>query len=192
VVPKIVAVVAILAVFALYLYYTAERLDALHARVDAAGAALDAQLLRRSATAAAFAVAVALPPELAVAIATAASETSILRGLHHDREAAESDLSKLLGQVADAVPEVFDDPAPVTTEMHDVALRSAFARRFYNDTVRDALVVRDRRTVRWLRLAGTAPHPEYFEMDDEELPIARLAGVAERSPQPGSAVESTM
>ena len=58
------------------------------------------------------------------------------------------------------------------TELHDEALRATFARRFYNDTVRDALVVRDRRVVRWLRLAGSAPHPAYFEMDDEELAVA--------------------
>jgi hypothetical protein len=62
--------------------------------------------------------------------------------------------------------------------MHDEALRATFARRFHNDAVRDALVVRDRRLVRWLRLAGSAPHPAYFEMDDEELPSPRfvLAG----------------
>jgi hypothetical protein len=41
--------------------------------------------------------------------------------------------------------------------------------------VRDALVIRDRRVVRWLRLAGRAPHPAYFEMDDEELPVSRIS-----------------
>jgi hypothetical protein len=49
------------------------------------------------------------------------------------------------------------------------------ARRFYNDTVRDALVVRDKRVVRWLGLAGHAPHPAYFEMDDEELPAPQIS-----------------
>ena len=41
--------------------------------------------------------------------------------------------------------------------------------------VRDALAIRDRRTVRWLRLAGSAQHPSYFEIDDEELPSPGLA-----------------
>lgn len=123
-------------------------------------------------------MAVPLPPGLAIELADAASEASVLKGLHHDREAAESMLSKALTVVADASPEVFGTPAPVAVEMHDVALRSAFARRFYNDTVRDALVVRDRRTVRWLHLAGTAAHPEYFHMEDGPLPDAERVPVA--------------
>jgi hypothetical protein len=60
-------------------------------------------------------------------------------------------------------------------DVHDDALRASIARRFYNDTVRDALVVRDRRVVRWLALAGRAPHPAYFEMDDEELPTPGIS-----------------
>jgi hypothetical protein len=60
-------------------------------------------------------------------------------------------------------------------DVHDDALRASIARRFYNDTVRDALVVRDRRVVRWLALAGHAPHPAYFEMDDEELPTPGIS-----------------
>lgn len=166
--PKIVALLAILAVVALYLYFTAVRLDRLHARVDAAAAALDQQLRRRSAVAAAFATSVPLEPEVAIAVAAAAADAAVVPGLHHDREVAENALSRALAGVAAAVP------TAVTRELHDEALRASFARRFYNDTVRDALVIRDRRTVRWLRLAGSAPHPAYFEMDDEELPSSRI------------------
>ena len=45
------AVVALVVLLALYVTWTAGRLDRLHARVDAAWAALDAQLVRRAAAA---------------------------------------------------------------------------------------------------------------------------------------------
>jgi hypothetical protein len=142
---------------------------------DAAAAALDAQLGRRSLTAATFAARVPLPPELALALSTAAAEASIATGLRHDREAAENALTRALTRVGAVVPEVFTAPTEAGTDMHDEALRASFARRFHNDAVRDALVVRDRRLVRWLRLAGSAAHPSYFEMDDEELPSPAYA-----------------
>jgi hypothetical protein len=41
------------------------------------------------------------------------------------------------------------------------------ARRFHNDSVRAARAVRRHRVVRLLRLAGHAPFPQAFEMDDE-------------------------
>lgn len=44
--------------------------------------------------------------------------------------------------------------------------RVVLARRFYNDAVSTTLVIRRRRLVRWLRLAGTAPLPSSFEMED--------------------------
>jgi len=40
------------------------------------------------------------------------------------------------------------------------------ARRVHNDAVRDTLGLRSQRLVRWLRLAGTAPMPAYFEIAD--------------------------
>jgi hypothetical protein len=175
VVTRIVAVATILAVVLLYLYYMAIRLDRLHRRVDMAAAALDSQLQRRSATAAVFAARVPLPPELALTLSAAAADAAVAPGLAHEREAVENLLSRALAQVAVAAPDVFTAPTDAGSEMHDEALRATFARRFHNDAVRDALVVRDRRLVRWLRLAGSAPHPAYFEMDDEELPSPRFA-----------------
>ena len=47
------------------------------------------------------------------------------------------------------------------------------ARRFHNDAVRAARALRRHRKVRWFRLAGHAPFPLAFEMDDE--PPAALA-----------------
>jgi hypothetical protein len=178
VIIRIVAVAAILADVLLYLYFTAVRLDRLNQRVDVAAAALDSQLQRRSATAAVFAARVPLAPELALGLSTAAADAAVAPGLGHGREAVENLLSRALAQVAVTAPEVFTAGTAAGIEMHDEALRATFARRFHNDAVRDALVVRDRRLVRWLHLAGSAPHPAYFEMDDEELPSPRfvLAG----------------
>jgi hypothetical protein len=47
------------------------------------------------------------------------------------------------------------------------------ARRFHNDAVRAARALRTHRTVRLFRLAGHAPFPLAFEMDD--APPAALA-----------------
>jgi hypothetical protein len=41
------------------------------------------------------------------------------------------------------------------------------ARRFHNDAVGAARRLREHRKVRWFRLAGHAPFPMAFEMDDE-------------------------
>ena len=161
-------VAAILLDVALYFFYTARRLDRLHARIDAAGAALDAQLRKRCV--AATLLSEELPEPSALRVTGAVLATLEVHGLAHDREVAENLLSRELARLADERPAVFLAPSATAVDVHDDALRASIARRFYNDTVRDALVVRDRRTVRWLGLAGRAPHPAYFEMDDEELP----------------------
>ena len=57
--------------------------------------------------------------------------------------------------------------------------RVVLARRFYNDAVRTTQVIRRRRLVRWLRLAGTAPFPESFEMDDHPPRTLNLASRVE-------------
>jgi hypothetical protein len=168
-------VFVVVAYLSWYALWTARRLDRLHARVDAAAAALHAQLIRRSTMAAAFGSTVPLNPDIAVALASAAGEASVATGLGHEREVLENAVTRALVAAVENSPESFTERSRAATEMHDEALRASFARRFYNDTVRDALVVRDRRVVRWLRLAGRAPHPAYFEMDDEELPLARIS-----------------
>jgi hypothetical protein len=170
---RLVALAAVLAVIALYCVFTARRLDRLHARIDAAAAAFDAQLRKR--TVAVAVLAEELPPAFAGSMRAALSATADVSGLAHDREVAENLLSRRLAHLADDQPRTFLAPTPAAVNVHDDALRASIARRFYNDTVRDALVVRDRRTVRWLRLAGHAPHPAYFEMDDEELPTPAIS-----------------
>jgi hypothetical protein len=177
----VIAAIVVVVYLALYAVWTARRLDRLHARVDAAAAGLQAQLIRRDAAARQFAANVALPASLAESLVAAALATESVAGLGHDREIAETAVTRALTDVVTGSPGSFEAPSPAAAQLHDEALKASFARRFYNDTVRDALTVRDRRVVRWLRLAGHAPHPSYFEMDDEELPLTRISVASGRS-----------
>jgi hypothetical protein len=52
------------------------------------------------------------------------------------------------------------------------------ARKFYNDAVAVTRVARRRWLVVLLRLAGTAPLPEFFEIDDSLVPTDDLSGPA--------------
>jgi len=163
----------LLAVLAIgvYLSWTAGRLDRLHARVDSSRAALDAQLLRRSAVAQEIATSGLLDPASSLVVAGAAHEA---RNAPEDqREMAESDLTR-------ALRILFEDPAQaedlrarpggeeLVAELQTAVRRVPMARRFHNDAVRGARAVRRHRIVRYLRLAGHAPYPVTFEMDDEE------------------------
>ncbi|MEU3370174.1 hypothetical protein ABZ734_06740 [Streptomyces sp. NPDC006660] len=167
-----VALVAI----GLYLGWTAGRLDRLHARIDAARAALDAQLVRRASVTQEIATSGVLDPAASIVLYEAAHAARQAEEEH--REVAESELSQ-------ALRAVFTEPAQVDAvraapggveaaeELAQAARRVPMARRFHNDAVRAARALRRHRTVRWFRLAGHAPFPLAFEMDDE--PPAALA-----------------
>ena len=62
--------------------------------------------------------------------------------------------------------------------MADAQTRVIMARRFSNDAVRDTRALAERRSVRWLRLGGRAPLPDYFE--------DHRGGSAPESPPPRS------
>jgi 8-oxo-dGTP pyrophosphatase MutT (NUDIX family) len=130
----------------------ANRLDRLHVRTDAARAALLGALERRAVVARAVALQLgddSLRDASARAEATPAA----------DREAAENDLGRLLGEV-----DRHGLPEALAAELTDAEQRVVIARRVHNDAVRDTLALRSRRLVRWLRLAGNAPTPGYFEI----------------------------
>lgn len=173
------AVAAIVVVaLGLYAHWAARRLDRLHRRLDAAAAALDDQLRTRAELAAVLATgAAARAPSLAAGLAADAADARARRGLDHDRELAESALSRLL---VDAVAVLGADPASadVVAAAVDAHLRVGFARSFHNDAVRDALVVRRRWIVRLMHLAGHAPRPAYFEIDAAPVEIPRAGAVA--------------
>ncbi|MGH4013025.1 MAG: NUDIX hydrolase [Pseudonocardiaceae bacterium] len=132
----------------------ANRLDRLHVRTDAAWGALDAALGRR-----ALAVSSLARPD-AVSAADAA-----LRAAPGFREDVENELGRVL-VVLDRT-----GLAPArAAQLADAEQRVVIARRVYNDAVRDTLALRSHRMVRWLRLAGTAPLPHYFEIAEPTLP----------------------
>lgn len=169
----------LLAVIALYIRSLAGRLDRLHVRVEAARDALDAQLVRRTAAALELAHSGLLDPATSVLVAEEAYGAQTAGDV--ERQRAESELT---GALHAAFPdhETVDllGSHPRGDELV-VALRGAcsrvvLARRFFNDAVRTTQVLRSRRLVRWLRLAGTAPYPRPFEMDD--LPPPALGAPA--------------
>jgi hypothetical protein len=163
-----VAALVIAVLLALYGSWTARRLDRLHARIDATAVGLDAQLRNRALVAARLADSPAVSRDIVATLAPPAMVAAEAKGLGHDREVAENALSRALQDVADRLPPAL----PEVAEIVDAVTRATFARRFHNDAVRDAVTVRRRWVVRLLHLAGHAPRPTYFEVDDSPLAIA--------------------
>jgi 8-oxo-dGTP pyrophosphatase MutT (NUDIX family) len=134
----------------------ANRLDRLHVRTDAAWAGLDASLARRAVVARTV-VTAELDPDVATMLRNVADRAE--RAPRAEREAAENELSGLLADLdRSALPPV------LAAELADAEQRVVLSRRVHNDAVRDTLALRKRRVSRWLKLAGTAPQPEYFEI----------------------------
>jgi hypothetical protein len=145
---------------------TLTRLDRLHARVDAAQAALDAQLVRRAAALLHLAEMPAngLPAEVSHDLAEAARHAMEL-GIP-DRAAIENRIARSISELA-AYRERL--PAEVVEEVSEAANRVLIARRFFNNAVRDTRTLRARRMPRLLRLAGHRELPQYFDIDDSSL-----------------------
>ena len=168
----VVMVGALVVLAGWYLTFSASRLDRLHARLEGARSALDAQLVRRSSVALQLAASGRLDPATGLLLADAA-----LRARETDaadqatRELAESDLTRAIVAAFDdpsVVDDLTDDPLveELLRELSAACLRVALARRFLNDVVRSARVVRRKWVVRGLRLAGHASWPQTFEMND--------------------------
>ena len=156
-VPWWAVVLAILAVVllvaALLASATATRLNRMHVRTDLARSSLEAALGRRGA------VARAAYPELGPDVARAEARR-LTAADPHARADAENSLGAKLAAAIESRP-----PEPtLAIELHDATTRVELARRFYNDAVTDTRLLRMRPLVRGLRLAGTAPIPEYFDV----------------------------
>ena len=164
----------------LYLSWTAGRLDRLHARIDAAWAALDAQLVRRAA------VAAELAGHLVVRTADPALADRLVLAAHtayaaepQEREAAENALGKALRSVlCGPGARLVDDQSGrrLLADLDNAVAKVALARRFFNGAVRDTRAMRRHHLVRWFRLAGQAPWPAFFEIDDTLDELAKLIG----------------
>lgn len=168
-----VVLALVLLVLGLWLWWTANRLDLMHRRIDVARGALDAVLLRRSGAALELATSDTLDP---------ASSLLLVDAAHHARaagadelESAESDLSETLRAVLADPGEVTDlrdraELAPLLDELAASCRKVELARRFHNDVVVTARALRSRRRVRWLRLAGRASELRTVDLDDVPPP----------------------
>lgn len=192
----LLGVLLVAALLAWYLSFSASRLDRLHHRVEGAVSALDAQLVRRAETALELATCGVLDPASGLVLADAASRAlevgeraghvptsggappSVLEGVAHvsddghlTRERAESDLSQALRATLDdeLIAVLTADPVlhALVERLAAACHRVRLARRFLNGAVTDAERVRSKRIVRWARLAGRAPVPQTFEVDDD-------------------------
>lgn len=154
-----------------YLSMTAGRLDHLHRRIDTSRLALDAQLLRRSSVSLELASSQLLDPAASLVLASSAHHARTSTDLDlDDRALAESDLTAALVGALDTedIAEVRTTPEGVEMldELDAACRRVQLSRRFHNDAVRACRQLRRQRMVRLFRLAGHAPWPESFEMDD--------------------------
>jgi hypothetical protein len=178
----VITAVLLAVLLTVWITFTLTRLDRLHARVDAAQAALDAQLVRRAAALLHVAESSdGLLQDSERARLERVSQEALSTTLD-DRETAENAVGRsileLAGQHADL-------PRTAVDELHEAGTRVLIARRFYNDAVRDTRALRGRRMPRLLRLAGHRDMPQFFDIDDT-LPIYDSPDIAATEPQQGS------
>lgn len=167
----VLALVLGLGIIGVVLSWTAGRLDRMHIRLATAHASLDRQLIDRSAAVREVAVSGALDPAATLVLVEAAD---VARSATHDeREAAESEVSRLLRAVlgdAEDAGEIWDRAdqghRELLAELVASCERVRYAHRFHNDLVERTQGFRRRPVVRVCRLAGHAPWPLPFVVDD--------------------------
>ena len=177
----IVLIALVVIVFGLYVSMTAGRLDRLHQRIDTSSLGLDALLLRRSAVALELATSGVMDPASAIVLAEAAHGARTAGEQDPlERASAESELTQAL-VIALGEPEELDlireavSGVDLLAELDAACRRVELGRRFLNAAVRACRAVRGQFLVRALRLAGHAPWPQTWEMDDS-VPV----GLVER------------
>lgn len=172
----VTAAVVVAAAGAVGAMRAATRLDRLHVRTDAAWAALDAALGSRAR---AVMGVDAMGVDGGSAALRGAADAALLAGLdpalrtagrwaHRAGLAVREDVENELGRVLAALDRGGLESA-CADRLADAEQRAMIARRVYNDAVRDTLALRSHRMVRWLRLAGTAALPRYFEIAEPAL-----------------------
>ncbi|MGX4761025.1 hypothetical protein I6J72_03825 [Corynebacterium sp. FDAARGOS 1242] len=149
---ELVIALAVVLVIAMWALLTAQRLNSLHIRTDAALAQLEATLDRRAA------VISALAPELQH-LAARAESTDLTQGNFDERTTRERELSAAIAQRFETRPAL----------LADAEGRIHLAHRFYNEAVSDTRALRLRPAVKWLRLGGTAKLPEFFELSQIDV-----------------------
>jgi len=174
----IVLVLLALVIWGFYISWRASRLDRLHNRVEAARTALDLAMVRRSSSAYELASSGLLDPASSLLLADAVRR--VKEAGQADRDLAESDLTRALratlGEPGLRAELEGRESAKELLEEVDAAAHQLFiARKFYNDVAARTMDARRRPLVRVFRLAGNAPQPEFFEMDDSIGDTATLS-----------------
>jgi hypothetical protein len=173
VIADIILIIAGALFVGVYVSWRAGRIDRLHARVDMARVALDVTLLRRGSLALELATSGLLDPATSLLLAAAVHQA---RNGEGPRDLAESDLTRAL-RAAFSQPGFrsslsgIDGADELLAEVETAAHQVFLARKFYNDLVGATRDARRRPLARTLRLAGRAPAPEFFEMDDSLLAV---------------------
>ncbi len=152
----VIILVALLLFAALRLWVTANRLDRLHVRTEAAWSALEGALARRIVATRSVAAAGGLAHPQAEELRRLADVADNADRVH--RADAENDLSRVLSTIPPAT-----EP-DLAAELQDASERVVLARRFYNDAVRDTRALRAVLFTRVFGLAGRAAMPDYFEI----------------------------
>jgi hypothetical protein len=170
----IVLVVLALVLWSFYVSWRASRLDRLHNRAEAARTALDLALVRRAAAASELASSGLLDPAASLLLADAVRRVRQVGPA--ERDLAESDLTRALRATLgdpDFRKELAVDgnadhggAAELVAEVEAAAQQVFIARKFYNDLAGRTVYARRRPLARVLRLAGSAPLPGFFDMDD--------------------------
>lgn len=165
----IVLAVLVVVLWGFYVTWRASRLDRLHNRVEAARTALDLAMVRRASAAFVLASSGQLDPATSLLLGDAVRRAR--RADPAERDLAESDLTRALRASLgdpDFRKELIDDPgaAELVAEVEAAAHQVFLARKFYNDVAGRTIEARRRPLARVLRLAGSAPRPRFFEMDD--------------------------
>lgn len=180
-------VIGVLAVIGVVLVHLAQRVDRLHRRVLRTRSVLESQLVRRAEAAAELAATEALDPAATVVVADASWNAAVhaprligsedrddLGDPGAERGLVESeltmDLRAALGGPQDQAALREHGGAAAAQALDKLAhasYRAQLARRFHNDAVVATQQLRRNPVVRGFRLAGRAPMPVTFEMDDE-------------------------
>jgi hypothetical protein len=175
-----IIVVVVVAMLGVYVSWRAGRLDRLHARLEARRAALDVALVRRSSVALELASSGLLDPATSLLLASAAHDARSAQNGHawEGREARQDGQELPESDLTRALRAVFGQPGfrdslngtegadELLTELEGAAHQVFLARKFYNDAVAATRAARRPPLVRLLRLAGGAPLPEFFEIED--------------------------